>query len=495
MQKESKSVSSELKEKEEDHVPSDEVNPDLEEHEEVVDGANTDRPEFSLVSTQMRSLNEEIPNKFRGWGLLSALGFCLFCFNTWGSNAAYALYLQEYINEDVFPGSTVIDYGAIGGLTFGSGLVMAPLINYGVGFVGLKVAILCGVLVQFVGVMLASYSTKLWQIYCTQGLMQGIGMALVAVPSYLILPQWFKGGPGGKRNLAFGLGTAGSGVGGIVYNIGMEPILTKHGWHWALRTQAIICLVLNLVAILLSKSRDDKVKPVYKVYDREVFLNFGSLIMTIWVMLSLLGYVVLMYSLGDFTRAMGYGTKEASVVSTMVSVGIVYGRPAVGIIADRIGPIQASIIASWLVALFAFAMWLPCKNYATAIVFALFTGSLMGTVLVTSAAISAAVVGLRKFGVVMSLGWISVGVPGIVSPIIGLSLKSGGAPSRAQYRNPTIFIGCCYVAAGLVLCILRGWFIARNRLAGETERVDMLKVVVPFRDGFLGVFTLGNHKV
>ncbi|VEU19949.1 DEKNAAC100309 [Brettanomyces naardenensis] len=465
--------------------------------ERVYDETNTSDPELNLERVRSyKSLNSEIPDKFSGWGLLSTIGCALMNFNTWGSNSAYALYLQQYINGDMFPGASKIDFGAIGGLTFGSGVILAPFINYSVGFLGLKTTILIGTLVQFLGVMLASFSTKLWQLYCTQGVLQGIGMALVAVPSVVVVPQWFKGGPGGKRNLATGLQTAGSGIGGIVYNIGMEPILTKHGWHWALRTQAIMCLVLNLVAILLIKSRDDKVKPIYKVYDKVVFSTFGSQVMMIWELFTLLGYVVLMYNLGDFTRSMGYGTNQASIVSTMISVGIIYGRPIVGKIADIIGPIQATIIASWLVGFFAFAMWLPCKNFATALVFAMFEGSLMGTIWLTMPTINGAVIGLRKFGIGMSMSWIAVASSGLVSPIIGISLKSGGPPSRTQYRDPNIFVGCCYIGAGLALCVLRGWIIVRNRLATEAkEEDDRLKVRVPIKEGFLNIFKFGNYKV
>ncbi|VEU22158.1 DEKNAAC103169 [Brettanomyces naardenensis] len=477
--------------------PEEDENYHLEYDELVYEEANMANPKINLETVQtIKSLNSEIPDKFSGWGLSSTIGCGIMCFNTWGSNAAYALYLQDYINNYIFPGSREISFAVIGGLTFGSGVILSPFINYFVGMIGLKPAILVGTLVQFLGVLLASYATKLWHLYCTQGVLQGLGMALIAVPSMVIIPQCFKGGPGGKRNLASGLMNAGTGIGGIVYNIGMEPILTKHGWNWALRTQAIMCLVLNLIAILLIKSRDDKVTPVYKVYDMTVFSTFGSQIMMLWMIFTLLGYVVLMYNLGDFTRSMGYGTKEASVVSTTVSVGIIYGRPGIGRVADIIGPIQATIIASWIVALLAFAMWLPCKNYATAVVFALFEGSLMGTCWLTLPTINGAVIGLRKFGIGMAMSLIAVGGSGIISPIIGISLKSGGAPSRSQYRNPTIFVGCCYLGAGLALCILRGWIIVRNRLAvGLKTEDDRLKVRVPAREVLLSTFTWGNDKV
>ncbi|QPG76408.1 hypothetical protein FOA43_003797 [Brettanomyces nanus] len=465
--------------------------------ERVYDQTNTSDPVINMERVRtIRSLNSDIPDKFSGWGLLSAIGCALTNFNTWGANSAYALYLQEYVNNDIFPGTPKIIFGVIGGLTFASGLIFAPLINYLVGVIGIRRTIIIGTFIQFAGVLMASFSIRIWELVLTQGFLQGLGMALVSVPSVIIVPQWFKGGPGGKRNLAVGLVTAGSGIGGIVYNIGMEPILRQHGWEWALRTQAIMCFVLNIAACFLMKSRNDKIMPIYKIYDKDVCRTFGTYVMMAWNVFTMLGYVTLMYNLGDFTRSMGYGTEEASVVSTMVAVGIIYGRPIVGKIADIIGPIQTTIIASWLVGLFSFAMWLPCKNYATAIVFALIEGSLMGTLWFTMATINGAVVGLRKFGIGMSMSWVSVGVSGMISPIIGISLKSGGPASRTQYRDPAIFVGCVYFAAGLCLCVLRGWLISRNKLAANTKtEQERLEVRVPLKDALVEIFRWETHRV
>lgn len=427
----------------------------------------------------IKSLSADIPDKFSGWGLSSVIGSAILNMNTWGSNSAYAIYLQEYLNNDIFSGATKIDFGIVGGLCFASGLTFSPLINRLVGIIGIKQTMLIGTAVQFAGLLLSSFSKKLWHVFLTQGVLQGVGMAMIAVPSVLIVPQWFKSGPGGKRNLAIGIGAAGSGIGGIIYNVGMDQIMIKYSWRWALRSEAIMTCVLNIVAAFMLKSRDKQVKPIYKVYDKKVWSNFGIMMMIVWEAFTLLGYVTLMYNLSDFTRSMGYGSKEASVVATMIAVGIIYGRPSVGQVADRIGPVQATILASWLVSLFAFAMWIPCKNYATAIVFAMFEGSLMGTIWISMSTINGSIIGLRKFGIGMSLSWIATGVFGFASPIIGIALKSNGAESRLQYRHPAIFVGCVYFGAGATLCVLRGWLLARNKMChGHVTEEERLSISV-----------------
>jgi MFS family permease len=432
----------------------------------------------------IKTIVDKIPDKFSGWGLTSVIGCAIFNFNTWGANSAYSLYLQEYLRDNTFEGATKYSFAIIGGLTFSSGIILAPLINYLIGRIGLKVTIGIGIIVYFVAIMLASFSTKLWQLYCTQGVMSGIGMGLICVANVNIVPQWFKGGPGGKRNLAMGIQACGSGIGGIIYNIGMESLLKRRTFRWSLKAQAIMCLGLNVISLCLIKSRNNKIKPVFKVYDKKVWTNFGCICLIFWIMFTQLGYVVLLYNLGDFTRSLGYSSEQASVVGTMVSVGIIYGRPIVGKIGDVIGPVNVTIAASWLVALFSLAMWIPCRNYATAIVFAMFVGSLMGTIWLTMATMNAAIIGLKKYGIAMSISWIACGIFGFVSPIIGIALKKNGPQSPLQYQPASIFVGLSYFMAGVILVFVRGWLIARNSKVNdelETED-DVIEIKVSMKE-------------
>lgn len=454
-------------------------------------------PEFILKKRKSTvSIIHEIPDKFAGWGLTSVIGCFLFCFNTWGANSAYALYYELYLNDNVFPDATKMDYGIIGGLTFGCGFTFGPLINYSVNKLGMKVTIFSGILLQFSGVLMASFATRLWELYCTQGILQGIGLALIYVPSVNIIPQWFKGRAGGKRNLALGIGAAGSGVGGIIYNICLEPLVAKRGYQWSMRAQAIICISLNMIAICLIKSRDKHIKPVYKVYDNKVWSCFGTQCLFIWEMFTLFGYVTILYNLGDFTRSLGYSSNKGSLVSTCVSIGVIYGRPAVGKIGDIVGPINVTILASWLVAFFALAMWIPCGNFATAVVFALFEGSLMGTIWVTLATLNVSVVGLRKLGIGLSVSWIAAGIFGFVSPIISIALKKDGPESPLQYQPVSIFVGLCYFMAGIILLILRGWILARNNnCVNIDDENEMLNTNVSANEVLSNTFSLNFSKI
>ncbi|GMF70147.1 unnamed protein product [[Candida] boidinii] len=147
-----------------------------------------------------------VPDKFSGPGLLAIIAVFFFNVCSWGANSGYSIYLSYYLNSNLFPDVARVDFGIIGGLNFGSGLIFGPFINYLVGIIGLKITMLLGFFFQFVGLLLASFATKLWHIYVCQAVIPGIGLALISIPNINIIPQWFQK----RRSIATGLTAAGS---------------------------------------------------------------------------------------------------------------------------------------------------------------------------------------------------------------------------------------------------------------------------------------------
>ncbi|CDK29196.1 unnamed protein product [Kuraishia capsulata CBS 1993] len=455
---------------------------------------STQKEDEEAISSETDAgpLQLEVPDGGYGWVIVLACFF--FNISTWGSNAGYAIYLAHYLNNNTFPGATKIDFGIVGGIVFGCGLPLAPLYNYMVGRIGLKSVIVIGITIQLAGTLLASFSTKYWQILLTQGACEGVGMSMVALTNVNLLPQWFRK----KRSTAIGFAAAGSGMGGIIFNLPMQQIINKHGFRWSLRVQAIMCASLSVIGLFLARSREKHIRPVYKIYDRQVWRCFGIWLEVIYLMLTMLGYVVLMYNLADFTRSLGYTAQQGSVVSTMVSVGSLTIRPFCGRILDYYGPVNVSIFLHAIVGVFAIAMWIPIRNLASAIIFAFIEGGMMGTLWIAMPPVTAKIVGLRKMGVGLAVNWIFLGVAGFVSPIIGIDLKSkdiDGHSFPAQYRNPAIFVGCVYFGSAIALLIMRGWIIARSKLADERfgareEDQDSLEISVPPMATMRNLFTM-----
>lgn len=99
----------------------------------------------------------------------------------------------------------------------------APVITWLYHIFSIQFIIGLGILFQGAALLLAAFSVTLWEIYLTQGVLIGFGLAFIFIPSVTLIPLWFRN----KRSLASGIGTAGSGLGGIVFNLGMQSILQR----------------------------------------------------------------------------------------------------------------------------------------------------------------------------------------------------------------------------------------------------------------------------
>lgn len=442
-----------------------------------------DRKESSEEPEQI-----EVPDGGYGWVVVFA--FFLFNFCTWGANAGYAIYLTDYLDHDAFPGGTKLDYSAVGGIAFGAGLLFAPFITWFSHRFTLHFTIGLGIFFQGAALLLAAFSKKLWQIYLTQGLLISFGLAFLFIPAMTLMPQWFRK----KRSVVTGIGTAGSGLGGIVFNLGMQRIVEAKSVKWALIAQCIICSSLSSLALALTRTRRSAVfrtsKPVIRIIDKKVFSKVGTWLLCGWVSFTMLGYVILLYSLSAFTTSLGYSAKQGSVVSCMVSVGFLIGRPTVGHLADLYGPITLGVIVHLIVAIFAWAMWIPCTNLATAIAFAILVGSLMGSIWPTVGSIAARVVGLKKLDVTLGAVWVFLAIFGIPAPVIGFKLRSNADNGKA-YVNTAIFAGFGYLGASLCLLLLRAYIIARDRSSAKSEAMDQdeLDVEVTFEQFLRGLTT------
>lgn len=416
--------------------------------------------------TEKEEIREEFEIPDGGYGWFIVLAVVLINANTWGANSGFAIYLSHYLNEGMFKGGDKYDYALIGGMAIGVGLVFAPIVNYTVGKIGIRPTIILGNCMQFAALMMALFAVNLWQLYMTQGVLNAFGLAFIALPGMAILPQWFKK----RRLIASAIAAGGSGIGGVIYNLGMQKIVDFRGVFWALRAQLIMEFGMVWIAILLIRLRmQNSVKTT--LYDSECLRLMGFWLVVLYVVTCQLGYVIVLYDMANFTTSMGYLSYQGSIASAMVQVGSFFGRPLVGFVAQFIGPVTATFLAYLLCAIFCFAMWIPARNLPTIYAFCIILGGLMGTIYATMPPLLAKLVGVRKVGVALCLAWIFLGLAGIASPVIGIALTSSSpqATGGNQFLHCSIFAGCAFTASSVVLLIMRGYVCAREKLAGDSD--------------------------
>ena len=70
---------------------------------------------------------------------------------------------------------------------------------------------LLGIAFQAGGFIAASFTSRIWQLYLSQGLLVGLGIGFTWIPSNPVTSQWFDK----KRGIAYGIVMMGSSVGGL----------------------------------------------------------------------------------------------------------------------------------------------------------------------------------------------------------------------------------------------------------------------------------------
>ena len=90
-------------------------------------------------------------------------------------------------------------------------MLMAPVATKTCRHFHMKYTLAAGITCLSGGFIAASFTTQIWQLFLSQGILVGMGCGLIYVPTLPIVSQWFHK----RRGLANGITSAGSGIGGL----------------------------------------------------------------------------------------------------------------------------------------------------------------------------------------------------------------------------------------------------------------------------------------
>lgn len=391
------------------------------------------------------------PNGGYGWVVSVAVAFING--HTWGLNSSYGVFLAHYLSETVFPGATALEYAFVGSLSVSCALGVSPLATVAVRELGIRPTMLFGAAVEAVSLVLASFATQIWHLFLTQGILFGIGMGFLFTPSVGVVPQWFTT----RRSLANGIGACGSGLGGVVYSFAAGAMIEKIGLQWTFRVLGIVAFVVNTVCTLLIKDRNKIIGSRQLAFDLQLFKRFEYVLLLAFGWFSMLGYIVLIFSLANYARVIGLGASEAALVSALHNAGQAVGRPLVGYFSDRTGRLNIATLLTFVAGVFSLAIWINAKTYAVLICFAFIGGTVSGTFWATIAPVTAEVVGLQAVPSALSLMWLVILLPCTFSQPIAMQLVE----STGSYLPTQIWTGLMYIVAAMCLCVIRGWKIVQ----------------------------------
>ncbi|KAF2691373.1 MFS general substrate transporter [Lentithecium fluviatile CBS 122367] len=439
--------------------------------------AREDGGEESGPEQESGEKKEDVPpNGGYGWVCVA----CIATINahTWGLNSSYAVFLAYYLANNVFPGATPLHYAFIGGLSISQALLVSPVATATTRLFGTRTTLLIGVFFETISFISASFSTKIWHLVLSQGLCFGWGMGFLFVGSVVIAPQWFTT----KRSLANGISAAGSGVGGLIYSLATQALIKDLGLPMAFRVLGIIACVVNTACSLMVKDRNKQIGSSQLSFDYRLFKKLEFIGLLAFGFLSMLGYVVLLFSLPNYARTVGMTASQGSTIGAVLNLGQAFGRPPIGYFSDTFGRINMAATMTALCGIFVLLVWVFAKSFGLLIFFALFGGCVAGTFWATVAPVTAEILGIVDLPAALSITWLVLVLPTTFSEAIGLEIVrfNGG-----NYIGAILFTGFMYLGAAALLWLVRAWKIGELEEKAAMARVDEARVD-PVTEGIVG---------
>ncbi|KAI7860226.1 major facilitator superfamily domain-containing protein [Circinella umbellata] len=405
--------------------------------------------EASILEPPPIDALDDIPNGGYGWAVAVAGFFANFVM--FGQASTWGILSQAFATSTLEGKATTLQLMSIGSLINVGLNVFSPVSVLLVRF-GTKFNYALGSIFTCLALFLAGFSTEVWHLYLTQGLLFGFGASFLYMSIASVIPQWFTT----RRATAMGISSAGTGLGGLTLSPLTNYLIQKYGIPWAYRILGFFSLGICIIGTILVK---DRLPSSYNKKQSIKFPVYLSLLKStdfnLWLtgsVVSLLGYLGPLFYLPKYAADIGLTTTDASnLLSILLALGAI-ARLGLGFVGDKIGRLNMFIIASFLAGIFSFVIWPFATSFGILVVFCVLWGSTSGMYYALAAPITASVVGMEKLSAGLSLAFIFSAIAAIGIPI---SAAIQQATPNNGYIGIQMFVGAVYVLGAFICLYLK----------------------------------------
>ncbi|KAJ2515936.1 hypothetical protein GGI11_003606, partial [Coemansia sp. RSA 2049] len=265
------------------------------------------------------------------WVIVACAAFNLMCtLGVANSFGVFSTYYLNYIYPDISASNVAWVGTTISLFMLGGAVVTGPLTDR----FGFRMIALSGTATCSLGLLLASFTSALWELVLTQGVMFGLGAACIFSPSVSLPAQWHVK----RRPLATGIAVAGSGAGGMIFTQITQTMIEAIGHKWTLRVLALILLFVSGASGMFYKRR----LPVPVGGTSLVSLAKDSRLIAVgcagfFVNIS---YFVPWYYLPTAALQLGQTKQAANNLVLYMNAGSTVGRVLAAYVAIALGPIN-----------------------------------------------------------------------------------------------------------------------------------------------------------
>ncbi|KAI7876865.1 MFS general substrate transporter [Lichtheimia hyalospora FSU 10163] len=290
--------------------------------------------------------------------------------------------------------------------------------------------------------VLASFASELWMLYCTQGIMLGIGVGLCYTGSSTLPSYWFI------RNRAFATGVAASGtcLGPMIFSPIVQTLILHLGYRNALRVLGGIGIILTGTGTILirtreSSSHDDQQQdhPHKPLHDRsETMFTWSYIFYLLHSFLAPFGYVAPIFLAPSYASFIGATPELASLCLSIVEGANGIARILFGWLGDH----------GWV---FTMAIWEKADTVPVYMVYLVLFGLTSGVSSGLQPVIAAELVGFGRIQQGVGLSYfLSMFGHLFGTSIVGLLHLRTGA-----WLAPILFAGSVTLASALAVLITR----------------------------------------
>lgn len=362
--------------------------------------------------------------------------------------------MQDYFQQNLFANTAdvVLRLSFVGSIATICTNLMSPVAQILISMYGIRAVLILGSFLVVLGFEMAGFSTQLWHLYLTHGIVFGSGASLIYVAVMGAAPQWFTK----RRGLALGLIASGSGIGGLVIPFLMTGINSTLGYAWTYRILGFVCLFCNGIACLTVKERQVPAqrqrKKWHQIIDFSVFKHANFVLFGLASNIGLIGYFIPYYFLPSYGTYLGLTDSQGSALVSVISACNFAGRILTGYLADRIGKINTNTIMTIITAISCFLIWTFVHTYGGLMGFAVVFGLAGGSYFALLSPITVSLLGMEKFSSGLTALILANLIP-VFGPNVASAIEAGvNSPPFFSYK---MFAGVSYAIAALLLILLK----------------------------------------
>ena len=308
-----------------------------------------------------------------------------------------------------------------------------------------------GVLCLAAGPALAAQASSVEVLYLTYSVGVGVGIGLSYVPAVGAVQRWFTV----NRALATGIAVSGIGAGNLAGPLLAAWWIDLFGWRGAYFAISALTLALALPAAIAVENR--RVRPGVTQGGAPLpgaTLRAALRSQQFWLLYAVaflicIGFFVPMVHLAPYAHDRGFSDAQGVTLVSLLGLGSLIGRFAIGGIADRLGHMRSLIaLAAGLGAMFL--VWWVAESYPLLAIFAVLFGSLYGGYVALAPTLCMDLFGARNVAAIIGTLYTAAGFGTLIGPTVA------GAAFDAYGSYDAPILGCallCFIGAALALSL------------------------------------------